>query len=70
MKAIHLRAKALSDWSVATIQTVLARLSGVAQVATLKSAGIVSVLFDETCATAEQILSAVRAAGVEVVLLT
>lgn len=69
MRAIHLKAKQLSDWSLVTIQTVLAQLGGVVEIATMKSAGIVSVLFDETRASADQILAAVRSTGIDAVLL-
>jgi hypothetical protein len=65
MKAIHLKAIRAGEWSAAAIEAALSRLIGVVRVAVLKSDGIVSVLFDETIASAEQILSAARAAGLE-----
>lgn len=67
MKAIHLKTVALaSKWSRAAIETALARVKGVAGVAVVSSVGLVSVLFDETKANAEQIVRAIRSAGFDV----
>lgn len=66
MTAIHLSTAGLaSDWTAVTVETTLRRLAGVVRVAIVRSLGIVSVLFDERSSSAEKILAAVRAAGVD-----
>jgi copper chaperone CopZ len=66
MTAIHLTAPGLaSPWTAITLETALTRLKGVTRVAMVRSAGLVSVLFDERRARAEDIVAALRAAGVE-----
>jgi len=66
MTAIHLMASGLtSEWTAKTIETTLRRVTGVAKVAVVRSLGLVSVLFDERRSTSEQILRAMRAAGID-----
>lgn len=64
MTAIHMRTAGLSsEWSTALVEMTVSRISGVARVVAVRSLGIVSVMYDETKANAEQILRAVRAIG-------
>lgn len=66
MTAVHLSTAGLSsDWTAITIETTLRRLAGVARVAVMRSLNLVSVMFDEREASPEQIVRAVRAAGVD-----
>jgi copper chaperone CopZ len=66
MTAVHLAASGLaSDWTAVTVETTLKRLAGVAKFVVVRSLGLVSVLFDERTASTDQIVSAMRAAGVE-----
>jgi copper chaperone CopZ len=66
MTAIHLRATGLtSEWTARTLKTALGRVKGVARIALVRSLGLVSVLFDEQWSSPEQIVFALRAAGVE-----
>lgn len=66
MTAIHLMTSGMtSEWTTRTIETTLTRVTGVAKVAVVRSAGLVSVLFDERRSTTEQILRAMRAAGID-----
>jgi len=64
MTAIHIRTSELrSEWSVEIARKAAASVAGVARVAAARSLGLVSVMFDETRASAEQIVSALRRAG-------
>jgi copper chaperone CopZ len=66
MTAIHLRTRELaSDWTSLTVEATLQRMAGVAKVAVIRSMGLVSVLFDERHSSADQILGAMRDAGVD-----
>ncbi len=66
MNALLLRTSGLdSDWATAMVEMAVSMVTGVARVIAVKSLGIVSVLFDETKASAEEILRAVRAVGFE-----
>jgi hypothetical protein len=64
MTAIHMRTAGLnSEWSTALVEMTVSRISGVARVVAVKSMGVVSVMYDDAKANAEQILKAVRAIG-------
>jgi len=64
MVAIHVRTAGLtSEWATALVEMTISRISGVTRVVAVKSIGIVSVMYDETKANAEQILRAVRSIG-------
>jgi copper chaperone CopZ len=63
MRAIHLRTRRLREEAAHVIEAVLAGVRGVIDVAIVRSAGLVSVLYDESLATAEQISRALRRAG-------
>lgn len=66
MQAIHLKTVRLrSEQAIARLKDAIGRIAGVSAVAVVRSAGVVSVLFDETLASAEQIVRAVRSAGFE-----
>lgn len=67
MTAIHLRASGLErGLDAELLEDALVRLAGVARVALVKSVGLVSVMYDETRSSAEQIIAAIRAFGFEV----
>lgn len=62
--AIHMRTTDLtSEWAAFLVEMIVSRIAGVIRVAVVRSMGIVSVMYDETKANAEQILRAVRAVG-------
>lgn len=64
MTAIHMRTTGLTnEWATAMVEMTISRIAGVARVVAVKSIGIVSVMYDETKANAEQILRAVRSIG-------
>lgn len=64
MKAIHLKTVRLkSEAGVERLKRAIGTLAGVSSVAVVRSAGVISVLFDETMASADQILRAIRSAG-------
>lgn len=66
MTAIHLKAPGIaSDWIAASVESALSRVAGVIKVALVRSADLVSVLFDETRSSAEQILHALWTTGVD-----
>ncbi len=66
MIAVHLMVAGMqTDWATAVVEMTVSRLTGVARVFGVKSLGICSVMFDETMASAEQIVKAVKAAGFE-----
>lgn len=64
MKAIHLRTAGLTgSWSAEIARRAAASVTGVVKVAAAASLGIVSVMFDETAVSPEQIIRALRRAG-------
>lgn len=64
MTAVHLRTSGLtSEWATAMVEMTLSRMTGVARVVAVKSMGVVSVMYDERKASAEELLRAVRAIG-------
>lgn len=66
MIAVHLMIAGMqTDWATAVVEMTVSRMVGVSRVFGVKSLGICSVMFDESKATVEQIVSAVRAAGFE-----
>lgn len=65
MTAMHLTTPKCRDWNEERIRRALTRLAGVIRVAAIESAGLVSVLYDESRATPGQILGAMRQCGVE-----
>lgn len=70
MKAIHLKTVRMrSEQALERLKQVLGQIAGVSRVAVVKSVGVVSVLFDETVASAEDIVRAVRSAGFEATVL-
>lgn len=69
MQAIHLKTVRMrSEQALERLKQALGQIAGVSRVAVVKSAGVVSVLFDETVASAEQIVNAVRSAGFDATL--
>ncbi len=63
---MHLKAYGIAcDWIAERVEAVLRSLSGVVRVALVRSAELVSVLFDETRANAEEILHALWVSGVD-----
>jgi copper chaperone CopZ len=66
LTAAHLRTAGLTgEWAVSTVEAIVGQLRGVAKVVAVSSLGIVSVMWDDTVASLEQILLALRAAGFE-----
>ncbi|PKQ16535.1 MAG: hypothetical protein CVT67_03825 [Actinobacteria bacterium HGW-Actinobacteria-7] len=64
LTAAHLKTAGLSSaWAVRTVESILKHMRGVARVVAVSSLGIVSVMWDDTMATLEQIVSALTAAG-------
>jgi hypothetical protein len=64
MQAIHIDAKGIeSDTDVTFLEAVLRMLAGVADVATIRSIGLVSVLYDERKITPRTILRELRSTG-------
>lgn len=64
MKAIHLKTvRVKSERALERLMATIGAVAGVSQVAIVRSAGVISVLFDETRATVDQIVRAVRSAG-------
>lgn len=71
MTAIHMRmARLRGSKAAARLHQTIERIAGVSQIAIVASAGVISVMFDETVATAEQIVQAVRSAGFNVRMVT
>jgi hypothetical protein len=70
MQAIHLNTSNLeSETDVTFLAAALRMLAGVADVAAVRSIGLVSVLYDEHKITAPGILRAVRSVGFDARLL-
>jgi hypothetical protein len=70
LRAIHLKTAALtSEWAAAFAEMTVARVSGVAKVITVRSLGIVSVMFDDSSTTPEKIVLALQSAGVDARIL-
>ncbi len=70
LRAIHLKTAGLStEWASDMAIAAVSAVTGVAKVAAVKSAGIVSVMFDDRYTNAEKILLAVRGAGFDARLL-
>jgi hypothetical protein len=66
MKTIHLRVSSLdSKKGSKQVESILSKLVGVVRIAAVCSIGLVSVMYDETRATAEQIVAVIRAEGFE-----
>jgi hypothetical protein len=63
VKAIHLRLSGLRRKGTQGLERALSALRGVVSVAAVGSIGLVSVLYDETVASAAQIMRAARAVG-------
>jgi copper chaperone CopZ len=64
MQAVHIQIDGLTDEYEASLVEMLVRfVDGVKDVASIRSLHLISVLFDESVATAAQILRAVRRAG-------
>ena len=70
MQAIHLNTTDLeSETDVTFVDAVLRMLAGVADVAAVRSMGLISVLYDEHKIGPSSILSAVRSVGFDARLL-
>lgn len=64
LTAAHLKTKGLSnEWTARAVEAAIRRVAGVARVVTSGSLGIVSVMWDDTVASLDQIVRALRAAG-------
>lgn len=71
MQAIHIDTTGLESASdVSLLESVLRMLAGVADVAAVRSLGIVSVLYDEHKIGARTILRAVRSTGYDARLIS
>jgi phage-related holin len=64
MKAIHLRIAGItSQWAVRSIEASVSHLTGVVRVVAVMSMGIVSVLFDETLVSIDDIRKTIGSVG-------
>lgn len=71
LRAIHLKAANMkSDWTAALAEMTVSRVTGVARVVAVKSMGVVSVMFDDSSTNAERIVRALKAAGLDVRVLS
>lgn len=65
LTTIHLKTLQLGKtWTSAALESTALRLAGVARVAAVASAGVVSIMFDDSVTNAERIVSALRRRGI------
>lgn len=71
MTAIHLQTSIVrSTWRLEALELALEEAIGVARVAVIGSIGLVSVLFDETLTSVDNLIRTMRLAGFEARVLT
>jgi hypothetical protein len=66
MQVVHVQTDNIhTEVDVVLVELVLEMLAGVRRVASIKSLGLTSVMFDETLTTGKQLVATLRRAGFE-----